>query len=340
MRRVGYVRASGGTSDWITVVEQAKVPDVVAGIVTFNPDLDRLEQNLSAVAGQVEQVVVFDNGSENIADIESMSAEWGNVQVLRGEINHGVAYALNRLLDVAVRHGQPYLLTLDQDSIASPGMVGVLRASMGPRVAMVTPLIVDRNKSRTAARSKIVSSLQAYSRPARRGAITSGALLAVDAADQVGRFDERLFIDYVDYDLNARLMINGYRVIRASDVELLHEVGRAQPTWLYTPRRDVDGTWRLERFYAFGHNAQRCYYKARNRVIFTKKYGRHIGFSNEGVWQIPQQVLLTLLFESDKTAKLMAFARGFRDGLAFVVESDRVGLKRAGRPGRETRSTG
>ena len=38
---------------------------IYAGIVTFNPDIERLKQNINAISIQVDQVVVFDNGSDN-----------------------------------------------------------------------------------------------------------------------------------------------------------------------------------------------------------------------------------------------------------------------------------
>ncbi len=77
----------------------------------------------------------------------------------------------------------------------------------------------------------------------------------------------------------------------------------------------MDGRWHLERFYSFGHSEFRCFYKARNRILFSRKYWRSLGFSHEGVWQLPQQIALTLLFESERIPKLKAFLRGAVSGL-------------------------
>ena len=294
--------------------------DVIAGVVCFNPDLERLRQNLDAITPQVPRVVIFDNGSQNAGELEAMSHGWPNVEVVLNGRNDGIAYALNELLAIASAAGAHFFLSLDQDSVATSGMVDELRGLMGPRVAMSTPLIVDRNKPETAMLDAELPPVERYSHPAWRGALTSGALVSVKAATEVGGFDDRLFIDYVDYDLNARLMLAGYEILRANSVTLLHEVGEARRTWLFTPRRTLSGSWRIERFHSFGHSPFRCYYKARNRVIFTKKYGRQLGVTHEGVWQIPQQVLLTVLFENHKRAKLAAFARGIRDGVRFRVD--------------------
>lgn len=298
---------------------QVQTTDVMAGIVTFNPDLERLAQNLDAIACQVGRAVIFDNGSENADELGELVGRWDNVELISGESNFGIAHALNQLLDVAEGAAASYLLTLDQDSVASGGMVSALKSFMSARVGMVTPLIVDRNKQELAAQDASLPPVQTYKRAARRGAITSGALLSVAAAREAGNFDERLFIDYVDYDLNARLLLAGYEILRVNSVTLLHEVGSARPTWLFTFRRTIDGAWRIERFYSFGHSEQRCYFKARNRVVFSRKYGLRFGLTNEGIWQIPQQIVLTLLFEEQKREKLLAFARGVRDGFRLQL---------------------
>ncbi len=297
--------------------------DVMAGIVSFNPDLERLCENVAAIAPQVSRVVIFDNGSDNADEVTALARRWENVEVLLHPRDGVIAFALNRLIDVAHDQGSRFILTLDQDSVATSGMVETpYYGFTSSEVGIVTPLIVDRNKREKAMTYASLPEFQEYTHAAWRGALTSGSLLSVPAARQVGQFDERLFIDYVDYDLNARLMLAGFSILRANRVTLLHEVGNARPTWLRVPRRTLAGSWHLERFYSFGHSPTRCYYKARNRVIFTKKFAHHFGVTHEGIWQIPQQIVLTVLFEDQKRAKLAAFLRGVYDGIRFRLNAN------------------
>ena len=296
--------------------DRSRPKDVIAGIVTFNPDIERLEENVDAIRHQVDHLVIFDNGSANVDEIRALLPARERVELIAKTSNLGIATALNALVLLATEKGYRYIVTLDQDSVASPSMVSTLHEVMAPGIGIVTPLIVDRNKR---APEKPPIDVQYYRFPAQKGAITSGSLLSLDASNEVGGFDNELFIDYVDYDLNARLLLAGYKIARANRAPLLHEVGQAAPTWLFTPRRDLEGRWTWERFYAFGHSPVRCYYKARNRVIFTKKYGMRFGLANEGVWQIPQQIALTCLFETDRRRKLGAFLRGIKDGLRYRV---------------------
>lgn len=293
---------------------------IAAGIVTFEPDLERLRQNLVSVSPQVDVVYVYDNGSANSDEISRLLSEVPNAHLLSAETNSGIANALNVLARRAIESGYDCLLTLDQDSVCPPDMVTVLEGSNADAVAMVTPYIVDRNKLTVEEfHAMNLDGVDCFKQAARRGAITSGALLWLDAWEAVGGFDEKFFIDYVDYDFNQRLMSAGYRILRANQTYLLHEVGKAHKSWLVVPRKDLVGRWRWERFYAFGHSPQRCYYKARNRVFFTRKYGRELGITHEGAWQIPQQVALTLMFESGRKEKALAFWRGLVDGVRTPI---------------------
>lgn len=287
-----------------------------AGIVTYEPEIERLAQNVVAVASQVRQVIIYDNGSSNVSEIAELARHHANVELMQSSTNDGIAFALNRLSTRAVEIGAKWLVTLDQDSVSAPGMVEEMRAVARDGIPVVTPYIVDRNKlSVDDYRQMKLPRVEFYRHAAWRGAITSGALVSLDVWAEVGGYDDRFFIDYVDYDFNQCVLLAGHRIARANGTYLLHEVGKAEKTWLFVPRRDLAGRWRLERFYAFGHSANRCYYKARNRVLFTRKYGRRIGFTHEGIWQIPQQVALTVMFEPDRGAKFRAFCRGVRDGL-------------------------
>ena len=39
---------------------------IVAGIILYNPDIDRLMDNISAISPQVESIIIIDNNSINI----------------------------------------------------------------------------------------------------------------------------------------------------------------------------------------------------------------------------------------------------------------------------------
>ena len=294
---------------------------ICAGIVSYNPSLNRIIENVQAIAPQVSHTYVFDNGSANFAELKKALSREADVETIGYPNNAGIAFALNRICERARADGYAYIITLDQDSVSTPGMVLELVRHVSTGIGIVSPQIVDRNKDgfenwRECLDHKVVMVQDA----ARKGVITSGCLMSLEAFRFVGEFDESFFIDYVDYDLNKRFLLEGFGIIRTGNTALIHECGNFKPTWLWTPRKNQDGKWHVERFYSFGHSSFRCYYKARNRILYSKKYGPggHIkGF--EGARQIPFQIILTLLFEQDRCNKLNKFLKGILDGIRQKV---------------------
>lgn len=59
---------------------------ILAGITLFNPDVARLEENISSIYGQVDRVICVDNGSDNIKSIEDcVLKNWKNITIIKME---------------------------------------------------------------------------------------------------------------------------------------------------------------------------------------------------------------------------------------------------------------
>ena len=71
--------------------------NVYAGIVTYNPEMALLEKNIRSIKGQINTVIVVDNASANITEIEKL-CELLEVPILRNKQNLGIAAALNQLM--------------------------------------------------------------------------------------------------------------------------------------------------------------------------------------------------------------------------------------------------
>ena len=207
--------------------------NIAAGIVTFNAELSIFTANLTQISSQVQHVYVFDNGSDNATALQDVCKTFPFVELHLSPINLGIAAALNKIAAIALERNHRWLVTLDQDSIPCTSMVEQLSNEIPSGAALITPYVVDRNKvgMETASRSPGNSTVS-FSRAASKGAITSGGLLNLEILRRIGGFDEEFFIDYVDYDLNARLLQCGYSIIRANGALLSHEVGVARSTWL------------------------------------------------------------------------------------------------------------
>ena len=74
---------------------------IAAGIVLYNPDMDRFKKNLKAIAPQVEKVFLVDNHSDNIEEVKKMLEQFPVCELIENEKNAGIATALNQLMSEA-----------------------------------------------------------------------------------------------------------------------------------------------------------------------------------------------------------------------------------------------
>lgn len=79
----------------------------LAGIVLYNPNLERLSQNIVACATQVNEIICIDNGSRNIAEVEELISRLQElkspqaapfIKIIKNDENLGIAKALNQIL--------------------------------------------------------------------------------------------------------------------------------------------------------------------------------------------------------------------------------------------------
>ena len=272
---------------------------ILAGIVTFNPDLERLKENISAITEQVQQVLIVDNGSNNILEIKLMVKKFDpKVRIIEFKNNLGIAAALNVIGDYAVGKGFDYFLTLDQDSVSLPGVIEQFKKYLYlPKVGLLNTYHIDRNRND----SKIPNA-EVIEEPEM---ITSGSLMSTSLFAKGFKYDSDLFIDKVDFDLNIRLISAGYHLYQIPYYGLLHELGEmSERRFLF---------WRVS---THNHSAFRRYYMSRNAIIMFKKYG----VTNVNLKLLRAdiiKIIKTLLYEKDKKNKIKNIIKGYIDGLGY-----------------------
>src|SRR5207253_10719015 len=134
-------------------------------------------------------------------------------------------------------------------------------------------------------------------------AMTSGSLIKTSVFATVGFYDESLFMDYVDYDFCLRLWEQGWKIIRADDVFLIHHLGTEQAN-AFLGLRIITRT----------HSASRRYFIMRNRMAIYRRYAfsSPLWCLHDFVW-IFIELAKVILFEGDRPAKLRNVLRGFVD---------------------------
>lgn len=278
-------------------MDEYTVDNIIAGVVTFNPNIDRLRECLAAILKQVHSLIIFDNGSRNVADIVKLLSELhGSCQIIKNGENAGIAYALAAIMDYARAHDYKWVLTLDQDSILQAGIIDkyLQCANNYQDAAMITCLIHDRNFYDPKYEEQGNDVIEVPY------CITSAAFTNVDKYFSTSGYDSEFFIDCVDFDICYSLREAGYKIYRVNHVGLLHEVGHGEQ------RRFL---WKKIIVY---HEAPwRIYYLARNTKLLAKRhttYGKMRAAKKE-------IALLTriLLYEDKKKEKLKMYSKGIHD---------------------------
>ncbi len=277
---------------------------IVAGITLYNPDPDRLKENITAILPQVDQVVCVDNGSANAGVIQELLAEeFPDVLFIRNFRNRGIARALNQMFHYAVKEGYDFVLTLDQDSVCPDDLLEKYTSYMQrEQLGILCPLLRDRNYAQMEEHSGKIEQIDMC--------ITSGALTSVEAWKRTGGFTDALFIDYVDYDFCAKLAEHQYCILRVNDAVMLHEIGKGENHLFFG-----------KRVTSLNHAPFRKYYMARNGIYYLHMHRNVINYRKA----LSKYVFLyvkTLLYEKQRIRKLSAMARGVVDGLRWIRETD------------------
>ena len=279
----------------------------IAGIVIHNPDLHRLQQNISKIAPQVDKVVIQNNGIVNEEDFIRLVKSYDNISIIGNGENIGIAAALNNIAEYGYEHGAEWVLTLDQDSICGKELILNYEKYIEKEdVGLITCTITDRNfeynKGKNVIGEKYINNC-----------ITSGSYMRLTSWKELGGFDEKLFIDHVDTDYCYRLGISGWKILQIEYNGLLHEVGSN------TSRKKFF----QKEFVVFNHSPFRCYYLIRNQIYFARKHKKTLGLRNalrheRTAWT---RIIVYLLYEDDKLGKAVAWLKGIRDGYSMKIDN-------------------
>ena len=266
---------------------------VVAVVPAYEPGPGLLEL-VDALAPQVAEVIVVDDGSPHGAQTIDAAAERG-ARVLRHVTNKGIAAALNSGIRAALNQDDRVaVLTVDQDSRIPAGFVAALvddweRAEQdGVRVGLVAPEHVSGLPDQRAGRPPV----------------QSGLLLPVATLRRVGDFDERLFIDGVDDDYALRCLDAGLALVVAEGVTLGHRLGDTHEVTL------AGRTVTLTRSAPF-----RYYYLTRNRIRLVGRHARrHPAWAAGQVVGVVGHLGLVVAFDPERGSRAREAWDGIRDG--------------------------
>lgn len=276
--------------------------DIAAGIILYNAEIDRLFENISAVYPQVDIIILIDNNSRNISEVEKKIVDKNKVFLIKNSENYGVAKALNQIITFCQEKKCDWVLTLDQDSVVPANLIEEYKKYITiDSLGIICPRIIDRNYLDDN-KIKIKSPYDYVEK-----CITSASLTNIKVCSDVGYFDEKLFIDLVDFEYCIRLRKKGYKILRINTVTLLHQLGNLKVYNILGKKIRVTN-----------HSVNRKYYLARNSIYYAKKHKDYVR-KIKVYEKLLIAILKVLFFESNKFKKFKAMFNGYVDGIRIKM---------------------
>ena len=273
---------------------------LAACVVLYNPD-DTIFENILTYGNYVDKLIVIDNSlKKNNFLIDKLSEVFESKLIyINNNDNLGIATALNQACDKAIELQFKWILTMDQDS--SFINFDHYKKCLEKVQNVNNVALLAANTDKEGYSNFDINECSCNYREDKFSVITSANIVNLEYFEEIGRFNDKLFIDMVDYDYCLRINIKKFKILYFPDVFVEHKLGEVHlRTNIFTKKKK----------YKTEHNAQRAYYICRNSLYLSKNYGKY--FPKEfGMLHILNIVFIhdvtkILLYEIDKWNKLKA----------------------------------
>lgn len=282
--------------------------EIACIIVSYNIGND-IYKCYNSINEQVDKVIIVDNGSNTetidiLRDIEKDK----NTEVIYNKENLGIATALN----IGVRRCKyleyKWILTMDNDSQATVGMVDSfintynnINKDEANKIVSIAANFLERA-------FEDVEDIQCSNTEVSKYkydnlVITSGNLVRSSIFDEIGYFKDEYFIDSVDHEFCARIIKNNKKIIKVENALLKHKIGDgiAKKIFFKTIRSS-------------NHSPIRRYYITRNALYLYRDYKYlNIEYINKIKSMLMKISIKIILIENNKLNKIKYMIRGYSD---------------------------
>ena len=298
------------------------VKSIWSGIVLYHPNKERLLNNIENLSNQVEKIICFNNGCANDF-LQELETKY-NVIIIGDGNNIGLARALNLIMVYAHKMGATWVITMDQDSVLPDNYIKtVCSKNIDSKVAIICPRVVDKR------RLQVDSDCNIDEQYVDR-CITSASCTRIAAWEQIGGFDNRLFIDLVDNDFCKRLKILDWKILKINSIVLDQEFSEIEPKGTRTtkfikfickliPNKKLANNI-AKLAYKKKVSPLRVYYTNRNIIYLNKKF-KHYGGIGYDCYSCRTYIgyflsygLMNIIRSDKKIEMIKTIFKGVRDG--------------------------
>lgn len=262
---------------------------MICGVtVLYNPT-EEIFKNINSYLDGIDKLYLVDNSEkENNYLKEQLIKFSSKIEYIKMNGNEGIAKALNVAKNKAIDEKFSWLLTMDQDSKFENDnfikMLELAKKIFNEKIAIFSPF------------HKMSNSIFVDDEITEKERVmTSGNLLNLKIAREIGDFEESFFIDEVDHDYCHRIRNKDYKIIVLNKIILSHNLGNIK---------------KYRFFSVTNHNYIRRYYITRNKLYMSKKYSF---LKKKYFKEILKDTIKIILSEKDKIKKLKMTCLGIRD---------------------------
>ena len=203
-----------------------------ACIITYNPDLSVLKKGIESLMFQVEKIIVVDNGSNGILDLEVFCKSYEKIHLISLGKNRGIAIATNKALVEFQKQQYDFVLTSDQDSSYPSDYIKNFKKDnellQNEDIAAYTPIFFDENEQ---CYDKIIVESFFFMRSIKVKddftdvfhAIASGMIINLSLLQEIGMMNEDLFIDWVDLEWCWKARYYNKRIVCCRNLTIHHK---------------------------------------------------------------------------------------------------------------------
>ena len=199
--------------------------NIVSVVTIFNPN-KIIYRNIEILSQYVSKVILTDNSNID-HDIKFNDIE--NVIHLRNFLNLGLSGAFNKALQLKECIESDFLFFFDQDSRIDydyiQGMIDeFVSIEKYKKVGCIGPSILDESdKSYNFPKQskRIIEEIYEV-----QIIITSGMLTKYKIISECGLWNEKIFLDFADWDLCWRLKQSGFGVFQTRKLKMSHSLGQ------------------------------------------------------------------------------------------------------------------
>lgn len=299
-----------------------RAPRVCALVLNWNgaDDAIRCLESLAQQTYANLEMLVVDNGSEDDS-VDRIQAAFPGVALLENAENRGFAGGVNVGIRYALEKDFDYILPLNNDLVLAPDCVEEMVDCALDGASFVTATLYYADDSRriwsvggnfhpltlekTADARGLIDGDELPAVLERQYVPGGATLMAREALEKVGLFDEGYFLYYEDMDLSLRAHRAGLRAVAATQARMWHGVSRSS---------------------GGSDSPRERYWMARSSVRYFATQARFWQWPIIFCWRLGSAVRTTArLFGNGERESLAAYWRGLRHGIGDLLPFKRKG---------------